>query len=216
MKARASTRRGFGVTCFQGAVESPGHPLHTSSFLAKSKMLFCYRACVVAQTLNSVPGDLESSQDLREQCRPGEPPSWSRAVWGDAAAARPPPPPLPGSVCPRPTALFVFLLFCFRAPLGRISPGGGKSTPGFKWSGFPFVARPGTIRARGGRGGAGSVPRGARARVPVTVGGSGRSWGPHSRGSGANPREHLHSASRGRKPPDSVRHVCRKPVVSLC
>lgn len=171
MKARASTRRGFGVTCFQGAVESPGHPLHTSSFLAKSKMCFCYRAFVVAQTLNSVPGDLESSRDLREQCRPGEPPSWSRADSGDAAAAWPPPPPLPGSVCPRPTALFVFLLFCFRAPLGRISPGGGKSTPGFKWSGFPFVARPGTIRARGGRGGAGSVPGGARAWVPVTVGG---------------------------------------------
>lgn len=169
MKARASTRRGFGVTCFQGAVESPGHPLCTSSFLAKSKMCFCYRG--IEQTLNSVPGDLESSQDLREQCRPGEPPSWSRADSGDAAAARPPPPPLPGSVCPRPTALFVFLLFCFRAPLGRISPGGGKSTPRFKWSGFPFVARPGTIRARGGRGGAGSVPGGARARVPVTVGG---------------------------------------------
>lgn len=166
MKARASTRHGFGVTCFQGAVESPGHPLCTSSFLAKSKMCFCYRG--IEQTLNSVPGDLESSRDLREQCRPGEPPSWSRA---DSGGPFLPPPPLPGSVCPRPTAPFVFLLFCFRAPLGRNSPGGGKSTPGFKWSGFPFVARPGTIRARGGRGGAGSVPRGARARVPVTVGG---------------------------------------------
>lgn len=52
--------------------------------------------------------------------------------------------------------------------------------------------------------------------VPVTVGGSGRSWILRSRGSVVNPCEHLHSASpRRKRPPTLMKDVWRKPAVSL-
>lgn len=141
MKARASTRHGFGVTCFQGAVESPGHPLHTSSFLAKSKMCFCYRAFVVAQTLNSVPGDLESSRDLREQCSPGEPPSWSRADSGGPFLPRPPGRPrrlfpAPFVRVPRPCLFSYSSVFGPR--LAETPPGEEKAPPGLSGLVFPL------------------------------------------------------------------------------
>lgn len=143
MKARASTRHGFGVTCFQGAVESPGHPLHTSSFLAKSKMCFCYRG--IEQTLNSVPGDLESSRDLREQCRPGEPPSWSRAVWGGPFLPRPPGRPrrlfpAPFVRVPRP-CLFSYSSV-FGPHLAESPPGEEKAPPGLSGLVFPLWCVP--------------------------------------------------------------------------